>query len=65
MNEAPCKSCGATIVWAFTEKGKRMPLSKASERRRFVIDGDVARSVVTYDSHFSDCPNAAEHRSAA
>lgn len=62
-----CSSCGAEIVWAVTENGRRMPLSKASEQRRFVVDKlgdgtDMARSTLTYVSHFSDCPNADQHR---
>lgn len=68
MNDAVCKSCGAPIVWAITEKGARMPISKGSERRRFTLDTltdgtVVCRSVLTYESHFSDCPNADKHRS--
>jgi hypothetical protein len=52
-------------VWAITERGRRMPLSKASERRRFVLEHEtgIARSVVTYESHFADCPDADQHRS--
>jgi len=26
MNKQHCRSCGAKILWAVTEKGKRMPL---------------------------------------
>lgn len=66
MNEGVCRSCGQPIVWAVTERGRRMPLSKATERRAFIVDEhEIARSVITYDSHFSDCPNADQHRSAA
>jgi hypothetical protein len=60
---ARCRSCHAEIVWAVTENGKRMPLSKATERRRYVLNGDACSSVVTYDSHWTDCPSAAQHRS--
>jgi hypothetical protein len=63
MNEGTCKSCGAAIVWAVTERVRKMPLSVASEQRRFVLTEDgIARSIVTYDSHFSDCPHADQHR---
>jgi hypothetical protein len=64
MNEGTCRSCHAEIIWAVTERGRRMPLSKASERRRFVLEHatGIARSVVTYESHFADCPNADQHR---
>jgi hypothetical protein len=63
-NEGTCRSCGAQIVWTVTENGKRMPLSKATEQRRYLIDGDVCRSVLVYQSHWADCPSAAQHRSA-
>lgn len=63
-----CRSCGAKISWAFTETGKRIPLSLASEERRLVVlreagDGTPLVGVrTTYLSHFVDCPNSAEHR---
>lgn len=61
---ARCKSCGAPIVWAKTPEGKSQPLSVASKARRIVVGDDgLARVVETYLSHFSDCPNANEHRS--
>jgi hypothetical protein len=59
-----CKSCGAAIVWAQTESGRRMPLD-AEPERRFVLAGvepTIARSVPTYVSHFATCPQADEHR---
>lgn len=63
MNEGRCSSCGAPLLWAVTERGKHMPLSKQTERRRFVVDEHgIARSVVTYEAHWADCPNAALHR---
>lgn len=65
-----CRSCGAEIVWAYTERGRRMPLSVASLERRFVITGPALDAVddptvsyvETYVSHFADCPNADKHR---
>jgi hypothetical protein len=66
MNEGACRSCGAPVLWAVTERGRRMPLSKATERRRWLLDEHgIARSVVTYDAHWSDCPSADQHRSQA
>jgi hypothetical protein len=56
-----CKSCGAAIFWVESANGKRMPLDAAPEKR-IVIDGGIGRVVDTYTSHFSTCPNAAEHR---
>ena len=64
MNEALCKSCKSPILWAITEHGRRMPLDLPAQRR-FVLDGDTCRSTVVYTSHFSSCPNADQHRSAA
>jgi hypothetical protein len=73
---AACSSCGADIVWARTLNGKAMPLDaqpnaagavllysdgtcrvlKSPER----LTGDHAEH--RHDSHFSTCPNAAQHR---
>lgn len=65
-----CSSCGAEILWAITERGRRMPLSKATERRAFIVDrltdgSEIARSRVVYDAHWTDCPNSEAHRSDA
>jgi hypothetical protein len=69
VNEAVCKSCGAPILFALTENGKRMPLSKATEQRRFIVEtlsdgAEVCRSRLTYLSHWSDCVSAEQHRGA-
>ncbi len=29
MPDATCRGCGAPILWAYTERGKRMPLDTA------------------------------------
>lgn len=67
-----CRSCGAEIRWVTTARGRRMPLSVASSESRFVLTGEndpagnpYAEVVVTYVSHFADCPNAAQHRKVA
>lgn len=68
-----CKSCGAPIRWAITEKGRRMPLDPAPRPDGNVTlrtgVGNATIAVVgqggdgpRYSSHFSSCPNAAEHR---
>lgn len=72
---AKCFSCGAEIVWALTEKGKRMPVDAEP-----VADGNLELDVRTdpplaivhgqptldggprYVSHFATCPNADRHR---
>jgi len=59
-----CKSCGAPIMWAFSEAGIRIPLDRYPENR-FVPIGtthDRFKVVKTWSSHFATCPRAAEHR---
>lgn len=53
--EKPCSSCGKPVVFITTPKGKWMPLS-VSLAERNVLGERVA------PSHFSDCPNAQQHR---
>jgi hypothetical protein len=65
MDVAKCRSCGAPIVWVVMRpSGKRMPLDAKPEKRITldVIDPAVAEMTDTYVSHFSSCPNAAQHR---
>lgn len=66
-----CSSCGAEVIWVYTERGSRMPLSVASSDRRYVITGPglagenpTASHIATYISHFADCPHADKHRKA-
>lgn len=70
-----CKSCGADILWALTDDGKKAPLDAKPTGKVIVLDGFVyadqgellpptAKVVDGYVSHFSTCPNAAEHRKA-
>jgi len=47
-----CRSCGASIVWANTPKGRAVPLSLAT-----VQEHDGKRYAL---SHFTDCPQAKE-----
>jgi hypothetical protein len=66
-SRAYCKSCGAEILWVLTVNGKKMPLSVSSLEQRFIVSAESeemrASSRRTYRSHYSDCPNAAQHRS--
>jgi hypothetical protein len=68
-----CRSCGAPILWALTDRGKRIPLDElplaAIPPGSFVVSGtgDELRAstvapVPLYRSHFATCPNADEHR---
>lgn len=54
---ALCSSCGAPIIWTTTGQNKPIPLSIATIR----VDEQNERWAL---SHFSDCPNARQHRSA-
>lgn len=58
---AECKSCKAQIIWAETDKGKKIPLDVKAEKR-FIIKGCVALIVDTYTSHFATCPDADKFR---
>lgn len=54
-----CRSCGREIVWLKTAAGKNMPVNAET-----VEPGDDVFQPGRHVSHFSDCPNAGEHRRA-
>jgi len=69
-----CRSCGAPILWALTENGKRIPLDAAPAERptglfrlvekigeRTPVAVSVSGEAV-YLSHFATCPYADQHR---
>lgn len=59
MNVSSCKSCGAPIQWVLMQKtGKRNPL----DINKKVIVTESGEAVSGYESHFSTCPNAGQHR---
>lgn len=65
-----CRGCGAEILWAATQTGKRIPLDTKSEKR-FVVrslargtDPTVVVLADTYVSHFATCPKAKDFRHA-
>jgi hypothetical protein len=74
---ASCRSCGAEIRWALTERGKHMPIDPApvSDGNLVLVfingDWEVRHATADdrklkrelYKSHFSTCPDAAQHRS--
>jgi hypothetical protein len=75
MDAAKCRSCNADIIWVVSAAGKPMPLDAKSEKRIVMRDKpglapvgkpppQAAHIVDTYASHFSSCPNAAQHRKA-
>lgn len=73
-----CRSCGKSIEWGVTEKGKKMPLDpeviphdEASEGDYLLTEGGKlyrvtkARSLPNVKgrvSHFATCPQAGEWR---
>ena len=62
-NPGTCSTCGAAILWVRTEGGKAMPLD-AEPQKRVVLGArtGLAHVLDTYVSHFSTCPQAAQHR---
>ena len=54
-----CRSCGAAIVWGWTENKKNVPLSVHHPEARY--DPDPAGVCVEAPSHFVDCVNASKH----
>jgi hypothetical protein len=66
-----CRSCGATITWAATERGHRMPLEPDPAGGWLVryglavmITGTVApgEQETRYIPHFAGCPDANQWR---
>lgn len=71
-----CRSCGAEILWAITEKGKPMPLDaapvEAADARQGLFEiahtGEGTFAIPSrpvparFVSHFATCPNADSHR---
>ena len=63
-----CSSCGASIRWARTEKGKAIPVDPepVTDGNLIVDEAGVARVVGagkgTHRSHFASCPEASQHR---
>lgn len=59
MEQSTCRRCGAAILWAVSEKGKRMPLDFKPEKRivlRQNYEGEPRAYVEnTYTSHFATC----------
>jgi len=75
--QTTCKSCGASVYWAETKNGKRMPLDAEpvnngqwllffNERLQILKTRKVTKNddpyQNRYDSHFATCPNAKNHR---
>lgn len=78
-NAPRCRSCGAVLIWAVTDSGRRMPLDfdpvpngnlvlsrdRDSPRAIVLSPGQQPHvSVPRYISHFSSCPHAKRFRRA-
>lgn len=66
-----CRSCGASIIWAQTAKGKDIPIDAepAPDGNIALINGVahvdslfLKSAQMHYKSHFATCPNASQHR---
>jgi len=53
-----CRSCSAEIKWLLTAKGKNMPVDVIPVKVKL----DNGNTFDAYESHFSTCPNADQHR---
>ncbi len=69
---AKCRSCGATIWWVKTTRGKAMPIDpvETTEGNINLCEGvahvlgpiEQEPGKAYYTSHFATCPHAARHR---
>ena len=63
-----CNSCGAEIFFVTTTAGKRVPVNHPGKiffTKTNQLDergSNIYRTVSFYESHFSTCPNADQHR---
>jgi hypothetical protein len=58
-----CKSCKAAIKWVVLPSGKRMPVdAKGVSMVQLSADGERGTVIHVHASHFSTCPEAAQHR---
>jgi hypothetical protein len=73
MSIANCRTCGAPIIWAKTEKGNAVPLdARPCADGNIVLQDRLAHYVKAgepvpagqdrYQSHFATCPDAKAHR---
>jgi hypothetical protein len=69
MQTAKCRGCGAEIVWAVSELGRKIPLDIEGTRGFRLIPGGSrnleqpeAVSTVIFQSHFATCPKADQFR---
>jgi hypothetical protein len=72
VKRGTCDSCGAEIIWAITQHGKRMPMDATPvtiPRGLYTLEelptnGQVHCHAVlpVYQSHFASCPDADKHR---
>lgn len=77
-NTIKCRSCGASIIFILSTKGRRIPCDaqpikfnyelggpdKVVTKNGEVLTGKISESgsETGYISHFATCPNANQHR---
>ncbi len=59
-----CKSCGADIIFAPTESGKKMPLDQTPKKAAVMIRG-LAKIMDVYTPHWATCTSPERHRKGA
>ncbi len=76
MNGLRCRTCRAPIIFAVTDRGRRIPLDPVrvpdGNMEVSVADDGTLRAFVVkpgsaptlYKTHFATCPNSAQHRRA-
>ncbi len=57
-----CRGCGASILWAVTPAGKKMPLDEKAITVCEVVGDEIVRQVRGHVSHFATCPKASTFR---
>jgi hypothetical protein len=67
----PCRSCGAPIIWAITDRGKRLPLDampnpagnvRLTGGNAIVLKKDDVYDGPRYMPHFATCKDADKWR---
>lgn len=60
-----CRSCGASIMWVKTQKGKNMPIDYDKDLEHEFVGAKGTSPMFDRDrmtSHFDTCPDAEKHR---
>jgi len=61
--KSKCKGCGASIIWATTSSGKRMPFDAEPKAKEWFIGLEKqAHYIPVYTPHWVTCPKAKDFR---